>query len=117
MRTVSLESLVAHEAKAETAFVVKLGKVLRDAVPDLADVPAQAFLAQVRLLIEQARSYGLMSEQEIGSFAVTAGLLGVNFVDAFPGAREILEGDEPSHRKAELLEAFTLNLFDILEGS
>lgn len=115
MRTVSPESFLAHEAKAETAFVVKLGNVLRDAVPDLQDVAEDAFLAQVRLLIDHARSYGLMSEQEIGSFAVTAGLLGVNFVDTLPGAREILEGDELPHRKAELLEAFTLNLFEILE--
>ena len=115
MRDISPQAFAALEATAETAFIAKLGNVVRDALPSLANEPEPAFSAQLRLLVEQARRFGLTTEQEIGGFAMTAGLLGLDFVDRFPGAREILEGHEPPYRKAELLEAFTLNLFEELE--
>ena len=116
MRDISPQAFAAFEATAETAFIAKLGNVVRDALPSLANEPEPAFSAQLRLLAESARGFGLATEQEIGGFAITAGLLGVDFVDQFPGAREILEGFEPPHRKAELLEAFTMNLFEVLES-
>lgn len=112
---ISPETFAAFESEAEIAFVTKLSTVLRDAVPSLADEPEPAFGATVRLLIEQARGYGLVSETDIGVFAVTAGVLGLDFVDQFPGAREILEGREPPERKADLLEGFTRNLIETLE--
>ena len=116
MRDISPQAFAALEATAETAFIAKLGEVLRDALPSLANEPEPAFSAQLRLLVEQARGFGLTTEQEIGGYAITAGLLGIDFADQFPGAREILEGFEPPHRKAELLEAFTMNLFEVLES-
>jgi hypothetical protein len=112
---ISPDAFAAFESEAEVAFVAKLAGVLRDAVPALASEPEPAFSATVRLLIDQARGYGLASEQEIGVFAVTAGVLGLDFVDRFAGARQILEGREPPARKADLLEAFTRNLIDTLE--
>ncbi len=115
MRDISPQAFSALEAAAEAAFIAKLSGLLRDAVPALANESEPAFSAQLKLIVEQARGFGLTSEQEVGSFAVTAGLLGVNFVDQFPGAREILEGVESAYRKAELLEAFTMNLFELLE--
>ena len=115
MHIIGPQAFSVFESQAETAFITKLGVVLRDAVPGLASEPEHQFSAQVRLLVDQARSYGLTSEQEIGGFAITAGLLGLDFVDRFPGAREILEGFESPERKVGLLEAFTLNLFEQLE--
>jgi len=112
---ISPDAFAAFESEAETAFTAKLNGVLREAVPSLAHEPEPAFSATVRLLIEQARSYGMISEQEIGVFGVTAGLLGLDFVDHFPGARQILEGREPPAVKADLLEAFTRNLIETLE--
>jgi hypothetical protein len=112
---ISPEAFAAVESQAEVAFVAKLSGVLRDAVPSLAQEPEPAFGATVRLLIEQARSYGLQSETDIGVYAVTAGLLRLDFVDRFPGARQILEGHEPPERKADLLEAFARNLIETLE--
>lgn len=114
MRDISPQAFAAFEATAETAFIAKLGAVLRDALPSLADQLEPAFSAQVRLLVEQARGFGLTTEQEIGGFAITAGLLGIDFVEHFPGAREILESTEPAYRKCELLEAFTMNLFELM---
>ena len=116
MHPIGSKTLSVFESQAEAAFIAKLAATLRDAVPALANEPEPAFSAQIRLLAEQARGFGLRSEQEIGSFAVTAGLLGAEFVEHFPGAREILESSEPAYRKCELLEAFTLNLFELLEG-
>ena len=114
MRDISPQAFAAFEATAETAFIAKLGAVLRDAVPALVDESEPAFSAQLRLLVEQARGFGLTTEQEIGGFAVTAGLLGIDFLEHFPGAREILESTEPAYRRCELLEAFTMNLFELM---
>jgi len=115
MFEISPKAFAAFEGKAESEFIERLGHVLRTAVPSLQSEPQPAFFAQLRLLVEQARSFGLCSERAVGGFAITAALLGVDFVDRFPGARQILLGSETGDRKAELLEAFTLNLFEILE--
>lgn len=115
MHPIGPRTFSVFESQAEADFISKLAGTLREAVPSLAGEPEPAFSAQIRLLVEQARSFGLKTEQEVGSFAVTAGLLGVEFVEHFPGAREILESSEPPYRKCELLEAFTMNLFEILE--
>lgn len=93
----------------------KLARVLREAVPDLADEPEPDFSAQVRLLIEAARSYGMEAEQTIGAYAITAGLLGLDFVDEHQAAHDILTSHETEFKKAELLEAFALELFKALE--
>lgn len=115
MFTISPEAFAAFEQEAEAKFLVRLGGVLREAVPSLRDEPEPGFATQLRLLVEQARNFGLISERAIGRYAVTAGLLGVDFADRFPGAQQILLGSETGDRKAELLEAFTLNLFETLE--
>lgn len=115
MLKITPETFAAMERPAERAFVEKLAHVLRNAVPALAGEPQEPFVAQVRLLIERARNHGLESEQGIGSFAVTAGLLGVDFVDQFPAAREILASGADQERKAEQLEEFTVALFAALE--
>ena len=116
MQEISPQAFSVLESQQEAAFIAKLAAVLRDAVASLAGEPEPAFSAQVRLLVQRARSYALESEQAIGSFAVTAGLLGVDFVDQFPAARQILEGHEDQERKTELLENFTLALFEALES-
>lgn len=114
MFSVSPEVFATFESQTETQFIVKLGKVLREAVPDLRQEPDEPFHAQVRLLVENARSFDMRSEQAIGAFCITAAMLGADFADQFAGARQILASSEPEYRKAELLEAFTLNLFEIL---
>lgn len=114
MFSVSPDVFRTFESQSETQFVSKLAAVLRETVPELTQEPDEPFFAQVRLLIEQARSYDMRKEQSIGAYCITAAMLGIDFPDQFTGARQILLSSEPEERKAELLEAFTLNLFDIL---
>ncbi len=116
MYTISPKAYRALEADAEREFVTRLGKVLREAVPTLAAEQPAMLHNQIDFLIQQARGYGLESEQAIGGFAVTAGLLGLDFATRFPGAQQILSGSESGNRKAELLEAFTLILLEKLES-
>ncbi|MEO1220831.1 MAG: hypothetical protein AAFY42_05700 [Pseudomonadota bacterium] len=99
----------------ERAFAYKLADVVKQAVPDLASQPDDAFLAQIRLLIEEARSYGLFAERTIGVFAITAGLLGLNFVEDHPAAKDILTSHDSEFDKASMLEEFTVQLFRALD--
>ena len=115
MLTISPKSYQAFSDIAEAQFTAKLAQVVREAVPDLATEPEPAFSAQIHQLVEQARSYGLCTEQTIGAFAITAGLLGTDFVKDHPAVKQILSGNESEFRKAELLEAFTLELFQALD--
>lgn len=114
MFTISPTSYAWFTNEAERKFVLDLVTFLRQNVPELAGEPADAMIAQVTLLLEQARSYGLMSEQHVAVFALTAAQLGTDFVEKFPGAREILTLELSADEKVSLLEAFTLNLFEIL---
>lgn len=98
------------------AYLQRLSVFLREAVPDLASEPQAQFIEQLRFLARQAQSYGLTSEQGIAIFAITAAQLGLDFVEAFPGAKQILEDPMDESEKAEMLEAFTLNLLEILES-
>lgn len=115
MQIIRPELYSAYENEADAAFIAKLAEAVREAVPSLADEPEPAFSAQIRLLVQEARSFNLMSEQAIGVFVVTAGLLGVNFVEEHSAAKEILEGNETEEKKAELLQALTLMLFEALD--
>jgi hypothetical protein len=116
MRKVSPELFSAFEHDQERRFVKKLATVVKEAVPDLRDVPEPAFSAQIRLLIEQARSYGLHAENTIGSFSVTAGLLGVDFVEQHPAVEDILKSNDSEFTKARMLEEFSIQLFRALES-
>lgn len=99
-----------------TGFIERLAEYLLDAVPTLRDVPRGEFLLQLRYLAEQAQNFGMRSEQAIAIYAVTAGQLGFDFVEKFPGARQIVEANLPEGEKSDLLQAFTLNLLEILEN-
>ena len=105
----------ALQQESERAFVVKLGTVLRTEVPSLAHEPEPEFSRQVESIIRRARDFGLESEQSIGAYAMTAGMLGLDFPDHFAGARQILESSQDEDSKAELLEHFTLAVFEALE--
>ncbi len=116
MFTISPVAYAALEAAAETDFVSRLCNVLREAVPSLSGESQASLRDNVIVLIRQAREHGFASEQAIGGFAVTAGLLGLDFVQKFPGAQQILASSESGDRKAQLLEAFTLDILERLEG-
>jgi len=116
MQTIEPGLFSKFESEVDSKFIDKLGRVVREAVPSLSQEPEPAFSAQIRLLVQEARSYNLLGEQAIGVFVVTAGLLGVNFVEEHPTAQKILNGNETESKKAELMEAFTLMLLEALES-
>lgn len=115
MLTISPKVHRAFQDGAEQEYLLRLGAFLREAVPSLADEPPSTLLPQLRQIISQSRGYGLESEQAIASYAVTAGLLGLDFDSRFPGAGQILHSGESEGRKAELLEGFAVRLFEALE--
>lgn len=115
MLKISPESFAAVSRPGEDAYVARLSALLRDTVPDLASEPAARLDAQVWLQVEAARSFGLISEQAIAAFVMTAAQLGPDFPDRFPAARAILTDAGTDAEKADALERFTLALFDALE--
>ncbi|MDO7843972.1 hypothetical protein [Sphingomonas immobilis] len=91
-------------------FIAKISDFLRQAVPGLAKEPEPEMHATIRQLREEARGYGMTSEQAVAAFALTAGHLGTNFVERYRGARQILFADTTQKQKAELLKHFTITL-------
>lgn len=55
-----------------------------------------------------------MSEKNVAIFVLTAAQLGIDFVDRFPRAREIVSSQLSSEDKATELEVFTRTLFETL---
>lgn len=116
MFDISQNVFVNFSAREMESYLRKLMLFLRSNVPEMADVPDAQLLNDLRGLTDQAQSFGMVSEQGIAVYALTAAQLGIDFVARFPGALEILRSSESEARKAELLEAFTLNLLELLEG-
>jgi hypothetical protein len=110
MLEISERTFARLQEPIEQAFLTKLAAFLREKVPSLAKEAPEATVAQCRLLKAQANSYDMHSEQAVAAFAMTAAILGVDFVERFRGARQILWSNEPETRKAKLLEGFTVTL-------
>ena len=104
------------EVEAEQRFIAKLAAFLREKVPSLASETPEAMFAQCKLLKDKAFSFDMRSEQAVAAFAITAALLGLDFVERFRGARQILYADTTEDEKAEMLSAFTVILLKRLQG-
>lgn len=101
---------------AEAAYIRKLAAFLRANAPGMATEPDETLLPQVAHVVQRARAFGFSSEREVATFALTAALLGADFADQVGGAREILELQDTAARRAELLQDFTRELFEVLES-
>ncbi len=112
---ISLTCFTALAADEEEKFISKACAALVNAIPSLASEPESQLRGQVKALVNQARNYGMKNEEEIAVYLTTAGLMGVEFVSRFRGARDILEGRESGARKAELLEGLTIAILEALE--
>ncbi|MGD9471968.1 MAG: hypothetical protein AB7G24_11430 [Novosphingobium sp.] len=73
-------------------------------------------MAVTRQVFLQAKAHGFDREDDVARFALCAALLGPDFAEHFPGAREILEMKEPASYRARLLEYFTRELFDRMDA-
>ena len=98
----------------EARYLRKLAAFLQERVPTLAGESPEAKIAPCRLLKNQAQGFDMVSEQAVAAFAMTAAVLGLDFVDRFPAARQILFRPVSQERKAELLQGFTVKLLDTL---
>ena len=114
MLTISPQSWDAFGAQAEANFLIKLNRVVRETVPEVASESEPDFTNLLRDVVARARTFGLETEQSIGAYAITAAMLGPDFPERFAGAREILCGHEDEEGKAELLQCFVAALFDTL---
>ncbi len=116
MLEISDQVVSRFEGEAEQRFIAKLAAFLREKVPSLASESPEALHVQCKLLKDKAFSFDMRSEQAVATFAMTAAILGLDFVERFRGARQILYADTPEDEKAELLEGFTVTLLKRLKG-
>ena len=115
MLTIDPSTFASLTRVEEQRYVEQLTAFLRENVPSLAIEPNPAMQEQVRLLLQEARSFGMTSEQSVAVYVLTAAQLGVDFVRRFRGAYQIVTAAISQEEKSELLEAFSVNLLDILE--
>jgi hypothetical protein len=115
MLKISPDAIEALRQAGERNYILRLGEVVRAALPDLRDEPDATLYPQLQSLVEQARGFGLGSERAVACYVMTGALLGIDFSERFAGAREILTSKDSEERKAELLEGFTVTLFQTLE--
>ncbi|MBD0255663.1 MAG: hypothetical protein ICV83_08075 [Cytophagales bacterium] len=100
-----------------TSFEARLVHFLHETFPDSLDMLEGELESTVEGLVEKARSYGIQDEASIAVYVTTAYLLGAQFDTQFPAAAEILnERSYGGAEKAELLESWTRQLFQALEG-
>jgi hypothetical protein len=116
MLEISGQVVSRFEDEAEQRYIAKLAAFLREKVPSLANEDPAAMTVQCKLLKDKAGSFNMRSEQAVAAFAMTAAVLGLDFVERFRGARQILYADTPEDEKAELLEGFTVTLVQRLKG-
>jgi hypothetical protein len=110
MLTISAETYTKFQEFEERRFIKRVSDFLRNSVPGLAAEPEPQMLATIRQLQDQADTYGMINEQAVASYALTAAHLGVDFVERFRGIRQILFLDRSQDEKAALLESFTVKL-------
>lgn len=102
-------------ANIETSrFLDDLKQLLFEQFPAFNEEPTDRFELALRKIFEDSKRFGLKSERSIAVYATTAGYLGLDYPSQFEGAMEILDSETPEQEKADLLEAFTMNLLEIL---
>ena len=100
-----------------TSFETRLVHFLHETFPDSLDMLEGELEDAVAGLVEKARSYRMNDEASIAVYVTTAYLLGVQFDTQFPAAAKILNDHSyGAAEKAELLESWTKELFQALEG-
>lgn len=114
MLKIAPDTFARINAVDQDRFIRKLAGFLQTAVPALAKEPPAPFYAQIQQLIQQARSFDMVSERAVAAFALTAAHLGIDFVDRFAGVRQILFSTHSQDQKADLLEGFTMSLLKTL---
>ena len=100
----------------EAKFIDRLIAFLKEFVPGMRGDPPEAMRVTIRDLMQQARSFNMVSEAGVAAYVLTASHLGLDFSERFAGARKILFMDIDEKDKADLLQGFTISLLKVLEG-
>jgi len=103
------------DEQQSATYELRLAKFLQEQFSDAAQEPLVKLRPEVSVQIEKAHGYGLVSEQDIADYAVTAWLLGADFDTEFPAAKEVLTSQIPGEMKARFLEEWTKEMFETLE--
>ncbi len=117
MLTLTEQQLAALNAESEKIYLERLLRLLAECFPDTAEVPGAELRQGVAEEIEKARGYGLLNEDEIAVYVVTAWQLGRDFDGFFPAAQLVLASQDYSGaEKRDWLQAWTLTMFKALQG-
>ena len=116
MLNISRTTFAGFADATEQYVIDRTASFLKANVPDLADVSDAELLTNVRYIVGKARSFGFREEADVVRFALCSALLGLEFDHDFPGAREILEMKDSATYRADLLEYYTREIFEALEG-
>jgi hypothetical protein len=98
------------------SYALRLTKFLQLQFPDAGQEPTDKLLPEVAAQIKNAQNYGLLTEQDIAHYVISAWLLGKNFDHEFPAAQEVLAAPISAEMKVHFLEHWTQQIFAELEG-
>jgi hypothetical protein len=108
------EQIDALQRATDRNYEIRLVYFLRNQFPD-AELKTEASLVDgIGPQIVKARGYGLITEQQIAVYVTSAWLLGGDFDNAFPAAKEMLNSSVMADHKSDWLEHFTEKLFERL---
>lgn len=97
------------------SYELRLTKFLQEQFTDAAEELTDKLRSEVSAQIGKARGYGLLSEQEVASYVISAWLMGRNF-DAVPAVQKVLAAQTSPGMKARFLEQWTNQVFEELAG-
>ena len=100
---------------AECDYCARMASFLSDQFADTLPQSNPALLEGVAEQIAGARTYGLLTEQDIGIYVTVAWLLGGDFDRAFPAVQETLSSPIEPELKSQWLEEFATELLARLE--
>jgi hypothetical protein len=99
-------------------FEERIADFLQNEFPDAKEVPQGELMPVIHEQVNNSRTYGLGTEQQIANYVTTAWLLGQEFDTEFPAAQEMLTSSEYSaDDKAEWLAQWTEEMFKALEDN
>lgn len=98
------------------SFIGRLAGHLREQFPEAADEPEDGLRAAVGRQVDRADAHGLTTGAQAAVYVTCAWLLGEDFDEAFPAARDMLASqDYTPDEKAAWLAEWAVALFATLE--
>ena len=91
--------------------------MLRSEHPESREVPRDEMEENVRLLLTKAESYGLETEEQIGTYVMVAWIMGPDFDTKYPAAVDVLPATHFSaEEKSEWLVEWSDRIISALKS-